>query len=138
MTYTDWFSEHSIIHKAIMEQLKDKSTDEIIEYFNYENMRAKHPDFCPLYASNSKCHDMNDLNCYMCGCPHFRFNDEGIEIKENKVVYSLCAKGLGRLFESEIAIHQDCSNCILPHTKKFIRDNFNLDWDVMIGNVGSI
>ncbi|MBN2721374.1 MAG: hypothetical protein JXQ77_00985 [Campylobacterales bacterium] len=135
MTYTDWFSEHSIIHKAIMEQLKDKSIDEIIEYFEYENMRINHPDFCPLYASNSKCHDMKDLNCYMCGCPHFRFNDAGIEIKENKVVYSLCTKGLGESFESENAIHQDCSNCTLPHKVQFIKKNFNVSWSEMMEDV---
>ncbi len=127
MTYTDWFSEHSIKHKAIMEQLKDKSTYEIIEYFNYENMKLKHPDFCLLFTSNSKCHDMKNLNCYWCGCPYFRFNDDGIEIKENRVVYSICTKGLGESFVSKDAIHQDCSSCILPHSTKFIKDNFDLN-----------
>ena len=127
MTYTDWFIENSIKHKAIMEQLKDKNRDEIIEYFDYENMRIKHLDFSPLYALNSKCHDMKNLNCYWCGCPYFRFNDDGIETRENRVVYSICTKGLGEHLESEIAIHQDCSSCTLPHSVKFIKDNFDLN-----------
>ncbi|MDD5405847.1 MAG: hypothetical protein PHE73_02760 [Sulfurovaceae bacterium] len=125
MTYANWLNTHFIKHKAIMEQLVYKNIDEIIEYFDYENMRLKHPEFCPLYATNSKCHYMKNLNCYMCGCPYFRFNDDGIETKENRMVYSICTKGLGELFESENAIHQDCSNCILPHTKDFIRNHFN-------------
>jgi hypothetical protein len=134
MKYTQWYKEHSIKHKAIIKQLKDKSTDEIIEYFDYENMRTKHPDFCPLYASNSKCHDMQNLNCYICGCPYFRFNDSGIEIKENRVVYSLCTKGLGRSFVSNNAIHQDCSSCILPHKVWFIKKNFNVSWSEIMNN----
>ncbi|MDY0194934.1 MAG: hypothetical protein WC253_04535 [Sulfurovaceae bacterium] len=126
MTYTQWYKEHSLKHKAIIEQLKGKNIDEIVEYFDYENMRTKHPDFCPLYASNSKCHDMQNLNCYLCGCPYFRFNDDGIEIKENRVVYSLCTKGLGESFVSTDAIHQDCSSCILPHKIQFIKKNFDI------------
>ena len=135
MKYIQWYNEHSMKHKAIVEQLKDKNTDEIIEYFDYENMRIKHPDFCPLYALNSKCHDMKDLNCYMCGCQHFRFNGGGIKIKENRVVYSLCSKGLGQSFESGAAIHQDCSSCTLPHKKEFVKKNFNISWSEIMEDV---
>ncbi|MGW8169709.1 MAG: hypothetical protein ACWGHH_06865 [Sulfurovaceae bacterium] len=134
MKYTQWYKEHSLKHKAIMEKLREKSQDEIIEYFDYENMRTKHPDFCLLYASNTKCHDMKNLNCYLCGCPYFRFNDNGIEIKKNRVVYSLCTKGLGELFESEDAVHQDCTNCTLPHKKEFVKKNFNVSWSDIMDN----
>jgi hypothetical protein len=134
MKYIQWYKEHAAKHKAIIEQLKNMSTDEIMEYFDYENMRTKHPDFCPLYASNSKCHDIKNLNCYMCGCPHFRFNDDGIEIKENRVVYSLCTKNLGKSFESEDAVHQDCSSCTLPHKTQFIKRNFNVSWSEIMNN----
>lgn len=135
MKYIDWFIEHSKKHKAILEGLDGKSKDEIVDYFYYDNMRQKHRDFCPLYAQNSKCHDIKNLNCYMCGCPYFRFNDNGIKTKENRVVYSLCTKGFGELFESKDAIHQDCSKCTLPHSKKFISDNFDLDLNVIMRDV---
>lgn len=135
MKYIDWHREHSLKHKAIIEHIKDKSKDEIIEYFYYDNMRQKHPNFCQLYAQNSKCHDMKNLNCYMCGCPYFRFKDDGIEIKGNRVVYSYCTQNLGDEFISDNAIHHDCSECTLPHSKKFISDNFDLDWNVIMGDV---
>ena len=135
MKYIDWYKEHLLKHKAIVEQIRGKTKDEIIEYFDYDNMKQKHPYFCPLYASNSKCHDMKKLNCYLCGCPYFRFDDDGIETKENRVVYSICTKGLGEQSESCNAIHQDCSNCKLPHTKKFISDNFDLDWGLIMKDV---
>ncbi len=135
MKYIDWYKEHLLKHKAIVEQIRNKTKDEIIEYFDYDNMKQKHPDFCLLYASNSKCHDMKKLNCYLCGCPYFRFNDDGIGIKENRVVYSTCTKGLGEQLESHNAIHQDCSKCTLPHAKKFISGNFDLDWGLIMKDV---
>lgn len=138
MKYIDWHKEHLLKHKAIIEQTKDKSKDEIIDYFDYDNMRQKEPNFCPLYAQNYKCHDMKNLNCYMCGCPHFRFKDNGIEMRENRVVYSYCTQNLGDEFISDNAIHHDCSKCTLPHTKKFISDNFDLDWNVIMEDVCSI
>lgn len=129
MRYIDWYNEHYFHHKAIMEQLKDKSIDEIIEYFDYENMCAKHPDFCPLFTSNSKCHEMKNLNCYMCGCPYFRFDDNGLCLDNDKnTVYSYCTKGYGDKFIANKQIHHDCSKCTLPHTKKFISKNFDSDW----------
>lgn len=134
MKYTQWHKEHSMKHKAIIEQLKNMSTDEIIEYFDYENMRIKQHDFCPLYSLNSKCHDMKNLNCYLCGCPYFSFNDNGIETKEKRVVYSLCTKGFGKSFVSNNAIHQDCSSCILPHKAWFIKKNFNVSWSEIMNN----
>ena len=51
-------------------KLEDKTTDEVIEYFKFENMVKNEPDFCPLYKDNKKCHDMEDLNCYLCACPN--------------------------------------------------------------------
>lgn len=77
MTYEEWFLKQGELHKNVMKKLTNKSIDEIIEYFKFENMVKNEPDFCPLYKDNKKCHDMENLNCYLCACPNFRFKDEG-------------------------------------------------------------
>jgi len=135
LKYIDWFIAHAKKHRAIVASLEGRSDEEIVEYFDYDKMRRNEPDFCPLYAKSSKCHDMKNLNCYMCGCPHFRFDDSGIEIKDGRVVYSYCVKNLGDKFVSDSTIHHDCSNCTLPHTKKFAKDNFSLDWFEIMDSV---
>ena len=130
MTYLEWFESHAIKHESIMKTLSHLSDDEVIEYFVYENMQEKHPDFCPLYADNTKCHEMEDLNCYFCACNHFRFSDEGLKKEGDKIIYSNCyikAKE-GKRFESENAIHQDCSDCLIPHKRAVIHKYFSRDW----------
>ena len=130
MTYMQWFEAHAKKHQAIMKTLTHLSDDEVIDYFIYENMQKKHPDFCPLYADNTKCHEMEKLNCYFCACNHFRFSDEGLNKEGNKIIYSNCdidAKE-GKRFESENAIHQDCSDCLIPHKRAVIQKYFLRDW----------
>jgi len=83
-----------------MQKLTKLSDNEVIAYFRFENMVQKEPDFCPLYKETKKCHDMEVLNCYLCACPNFRFDDEGISKKEARTIYgsvellSLCLSQL--------------------------------------------
>jgi len=49
LSYSSWVKSHGEKHNRIMEKLKDLSDDEVIEYFRFENMVEKEPDFCPLY-----------------------------------------------------------------------------------------
>jgi len=101
MSYKKWFFNHASKHKKIVDSLKHLSDDEVIEYFDYDNMKKNHPDFCPLYAKDKKCHDMKHLNCYLCACPYFRFDDDGLYKEDDKVRYSICsidAKGRERRF----------------------------------------
>lgn len=131
MTYSDWFQTHSKKHKKIVEKLvaKNCTKEQIVEYFKFENMAKNESDFCPLYAENKKCHDMKNLNCYLCACPNFRFNDNGIEKVDGKTKYSYCSieskEGKTGIYGD--AIHQDCSNCLVPHAKSYILKNFSLD-----------
>jgi hypothetical protein len=130
MSYKKWFLKHASKHKEIVDKLTHLSDDEVIEYFDYENMREKHIDFCPLYKRDKKCHDMEELNCYLCACPYFRFDDDGLYKEDGKVRYSICsidAKGRED-FVSENAIHQGCTHCTLPHQKTFVRKYFDRDW----------
>ena len=130
MTYEEWFLNQAKLHKTIMNKLEGKSIDETIEYFKYDNMKKNEPDFCPLYNLNKKCHEMDDLNCYLCACSYFRFNDKGLKNVDDKILYSCCSidSKSGSKFVSENSIHHDCSNCIIPHKEKFIKKNFNKDW----------
>jgi len=137
MLYSDWFYEHGKKHNAIMKKLTHLSDNEVIAYFRFENMVENEPDFCPLYKENKKCHDTAGLNCYLCGCPNFRFKDKGFHTREGKTLYSACSINSkeGGQFISEDAIHQDCSKCLVPHHESYIRSVFDRDWFEMMENV---
>ena len=139
MTYLSWYEDHASKHKAVMKKLlaDGLSREEIIAYFDFKNMLKREPDFCPLYKEKNedgtlgkKCHDMESLNCYLCACPNFRFNDEGLKQIESKTVYSLCsiASEDGKQGVYGDAIHQDCSNCTVPHHRSYIEKHYDEDW----------
>ena len=139
MSYSKWFTAHGNKHKEIMKKLTTLSDDEVIAYFRFENMVKKEPDFCPLYKKNKKCHEIEILNCYLCACPNFRFDDEGIAKKESKPIYSICnidSKD-GDIFQTENAIHQNCSGCLVPHQEAYIKKHFSRDWFDIMKNVRS-
>jgi Zn-finger protein len=126
----EWFDAHAKKHADIMKTLTYLSNDEVIDYFMFENMQKKHPDFCPLYADNKKCHEIEELNCYFCACNHFRFSDKGLKEEGIKTVYSICdidAKE-SKNFETGNAVHLDCSDCLLPHKRSAIKKYFSRDW----------
>ena len=139
MSYLSWFEEQASKHQVVMEKLlKQKlSQEEIIAYFDFDNMVKMEPDFCPLYKElnsngevGKKCHDMEKLNCYLCACPNFRFEDEGYEQREDKTVYSFCdidsKDGVQGVYGD--AIHQDCSGCSVPHHVSYIKKHYDEDW----------
>ena len=130
MTYLEWFESHAKKHEAIMKTLDHLSDEEVIDYFMYENMQKEHPDFCPLYADNIKCHQMDELNCYFCACNHFRFSDKGLSKEGTKTRYSLCSIKAkeARDFVSDDAIHLDCSDCTIPHKKSVVKKYFSRHW----------
>lgn len=132
MSYKSWFDAHAAKHAKIVEKLRLIGYDEskIIDYFDFENMRLCEEDFCPLYAENKKCHEMEALNCYLCACPNFRFSDGGLSERDGVTVYSECAiaskDGEQQNFGGKI--HQNCSDCTVPHEKEFVREKFDMDW----------
>lgn len=130
MGYCEWHEAFARRHRKIVQSLGELSREEIVDAFEYERMKEREPDFCPLYAREEKCHEMEGLNCYFCGCPYFRFHDRGIDRIDGKIRYSLCAIDArdGKIFETEEAIHQDCSDCQLPHRRSFILRHFKRDW----------
>ncbi|WP_434637213.1 hypothetical protein MLC35_00470 [Sulfurimonas sp. NW7] len=132
MGYETWVQEHAEAHKKIIDKLLQQGLNkqQIIDYFDFENMKEKESDFCPLYAKNKKCHDMESLNCYLCSCPNFRFNDKGFKKTEDKTQFSYCAieSKDGRQGIYGEAIHQDCSGCSVPHHRAYVEKHFDLDW----------
>ena len=125
MSYKSWFLNHSKKHKKIMDKLKELSDEEVIEYFRYENMVQKERDFCPLYKDGKKCHDMENLNCYLCACPNFRFDDEA---SVKKSFCSIDSKDGKELKTKSGVVHQDCSGCVIPHRESYIKKVFKRDW----------
>ena len=130
MTYTEWCKGHGERHAKIMEKLKELSDDEVIKYFRFDNMVEKENDFCPLYKDNKKCHDYEELNCYLCACPNFRFDVDGIEKQEDKTLFSYCSIDSkdGAQYIGADYIHQNCAGCIVPHKERYIKKHFNRNW----------
>ena len=139
MTYQQWFDAHGSKHRAIMAKLSHLSDDEVIAYFRFENMVIHEPNFCPLYGSNKKCHDTEELNCYLCACHNFSFNDIGFTEVEGKTLFSTCSIDSpdGERFTTDTAIHQNCSGCLVPHRESTIRKIFDRDWFAIMKKVSS-
>lgn len=132
MSYFKWYVTHGKKHNALVQTLCSQglNSQEIIDYFRYENMLIKEPLFCPLYANKEKCHNIRYLNCYLCACPHFRFSDFGIGNEDDVCIKSECAIGSrkSKRFFYEKEIHLDCSACTIPHTHGFIKKVFHEVW----------
>jgi len=122
MTYQSWAEDNAKKVKAIRNKLEKRglSPSEVIDYFDYDNMREKEPNHCGLYKDNIKCHDMENLNCYLCACPHFISNDN-FPYKEEKNLkyYSKCKinSRFAKDFVYNNDVHCDCAGCTIPHLK---------------------
>jgi hypothetical protein len=136
MSYREWYETHGKRHREIVERLRAEGVgrEEIIAYFDFENMCVHEPDFCPLYERHEKCHDMPRLNCYMCACPFFRFTDTPSVGSDGLRHYSFCSirARKARRFVHEDEEHLDCSKCLVPHHTGFIRKRFDYDWFEMM------
>ena len=128
MTYKNWIEQHSKKHKTIVDKLSHLSDDEIIDYFDFENMVKNEPNFCPLYKDHKKCHNIEKLNCYLCACPLFRLDT-------NKSYCAINSKYGSQIEGKNGFIHQNCSNCLIPHKIPYIKKNFSRDWTKIMKNI---
>lgn len=139
MSYTSWFEAHAAKHRALVERLRARGLDreQIIAYFDFDNMVQSEPDFCSMYAKTGsdgrrgkRCHDLEPLNCYLCACPFFRFSDEGFREEGGKTQHSYCSvqSKHGRQGTYGDKIHQDCSDCTVPHRKGYVRRHYDVEW----------
>lgn len=131
MKYETWVQTYVDNVRGVITKLGDKPMEDIVDYFDYDNMAKNEQGFCPLYRDFTKCHVTNKLNCLLCACPHFRYSsDEPLEVTpDGKRIMSICSissKQAGT-FEVDNVVHCDCSKCHIPHSKqhthKHIKDN---------------
>ena len=139
MSYASWFERHAKRHKKIVDKLLENNLSEveIVEYFDFDNMVKKEPNFCPLYKDNRKCHDNKELNCYFCACPNFRFKDSGFQVIKNQTLFSYCSIDSkdGAQYKSKNSIHQNCVGCFVPHSEAYIKKYFSRNWFEAMQNV---
>ena len=136
MSYIKWFEAHAAKHREIVRKLlkQGHDTEMIVAYFDFEHMVQAEPEFCPLYAEGRKCHDMERLNCYLCACPNFRFDDDARPDEEGVTRYSRCAIDSkdGGSIEHNGAVHQDCSRCTVPHHRSYVLKHFDTEWKAIM------
>ena len=123
MTYTDWATKHLASRREIQGKLEAHgcSSEQVIDYFDFDNMVTHEPDFCPLYKTNTKCHETGRLNCYLCACPHFKCSDEPLETLVNgDKLFSLCTINSGNAgsFIVDKNVHCNCAACTIPHSTR--------------------
>lgn len=116
MTYASWRTDFYSRRDILQRRLEQSGLlpIEVVNYFDYENMRTAEPSFCPLYELGTKCHATDKLNCYLCACPHFTCSDEPLF----ESTYSVCTinSRLAGEFTYDDCVHCDCTNCKLPHS----------------------
>lgn len=121
MTYSDWEQEHKVKRSNLQRKLENQGLTEkqIIDYFDWSNMVVKQPEFCGLYKTKTKCHNIENLNCYNCGCPYFKYTDTPPLGTDGKKRFSSCTirSKYSKDFETDGNIHCDCTDCTIPHTK---------------------
>lgn len=137
MTYKEWLEDYILRREKIVKKLSHLSDDELVDYFDYDSLIVNEPDFCPLFAKKQKCHEIEDLNCYLCGCPNFRFDDNGFKKKNGKMIFSCCAikSPNAKEIETENGYHLDCSKCVIPHKKSYIKKVFSRSWKKIMKKV---
>ena len=128
MTYESWLKEYNTKISEIIGRVNLDTPTKISEYFKYENMVEKETSFCILYKDKIKCHDVEDLNCYFCACPHFRINPNPKTVSKTTIasVCTIDSKYKDIFYENPdennvVKIHCDCSNCFIPHKTTYVK-----------------
>ena len=91
--------------------------DKLVDYYSFENLSILFPDKCVCYQSRKPCHDIEELNCFLCYCPNYLNDIKGGGCK----IHSSKGKWF---YHKELPIGQiwDCSDCIIPHTKESAKE----------------
>ena len=116
----EWFESHYEKVRAIIVAEK-LDMNEIPDFFLYDNLSKKYPDFCPLYRNGEICHrgiERKKFCCLFCGCP---FYDYSIYDDERKMFG-------GCKIDSRFGIRLengfwDCTNCNFVHNIDWVKSN---------------
>lgn len=126
MTYAEWIKKHNEDVSEVLGRMKFTDDEDMVKYFDYDNMKVKEPNFCPLYKMNKKCHDVKDLNCFYCACPYFTINPTPRTYGKTTIgsICTINSKYRGVFLENPdennvVKVHCDCTNCFIPHKASF-------------------
>jgi Zn-finger protein len=99
---------HEFAKKLIEERI-----DKLISEWNFEVRKKYHPKECTCYSQDKKCHNIKDLNCLFCLCPHYYLNVEegGCKINSSK----------GKFIDTPNGKIWDCSDCYFLHKPENIK-----------------
>jgi len=97
--------------------------DNIISENRFDIRSKKHPNACPCYK-DKPCHNMPELNCFLCYCPNY---DTTV-----KIGGCIINNPNGKWYYNDLLPDKkiwDCSDCIHPHSeivvKKYLTELFN-------------
>ncbi|MCD6596029.1 hypothetical protein J7L68_10215 [bacterium] len=115
-----WFDSYYEKVKAII-VAENLTIHQIPDFFLYDNLSKKYPDFCPLYKSGEFCHsgiERKKICCLFCGCP---FYDYSIWDDKRKI-FGGCSINSKFGFRLENGFW-DCTNCNFVHNLDWIKSN---------------
>jgi Zn-finger protein len=119
----EFFPKHQI---RILKDLKQQDLiigitpiDQIIKATSYKERKITHSSSCPCYQTKP-CHNLELLNCFLCGCPEYDIKTESGACKVNS--------RFGNYFDSPtLGEIWDCNGCSHPHypntVKKYLQEN---------------
>ncbi len=109
-----WFKQYrNKIRTIIDNENLSLHFEAIAEFFLYQNMQQKYPQFCELYKKDKLCHNnlpKEKFCCLFCGCPFYNYD---IWDQENNV-FGGCNINSTDGFRNENG-YWDCSNCSFVH-----------------------
>ena len=102
----------------------------IIHKTSFAVRSKEHLNECkPCYNSGNPCHEMKNLNCFLCNCP--QYDSDYISKENNRYVMGKCkiSSKFGEYTNGEVGIW-DCKDCKAYHHPKavevYIRNNLKL------------
>lgn len=109
---------HELARKLIAERRSkikqewnpNKTEEENIDSWNFEERRKSHPKECPCYTQGP-CHQ-GKINCLLCFCPEYDLSKEEGGCKRG---------GEGKWFYHNGKKIWDCSDCSWPHQRDNIK-----------------
>lgn len=129
----EFFEKHQ---RRILRELKEQgipltleNIPRIIEATSFRKRRMNYTESCPCYIPNPgistksiPCHPIKDLNCFLCGCPHYPSEEPSQKCRLNEKY------GHHIPFPNPPTnLLLDCNGCSQPHFKEtieqYLREN---------------
>lgn len=130
----EWMEEFKLKLAKILIDNDITRPEEVVEFFMYNNLKFRYPDFCPLFARGEICHKnmkKENFNCFFCACPYFYTAYYNVRERQ----FGKCRLGSrkGRYDESG---QWNCSECSFVHYPKYVL-RYLTDIPSIIGSIRS-